>query len=58
MCQVPRCRQKDWDYIYYGIEVCQKCWDRECDFDDSFNLKQLLKIKEPEIETQASLGRL
>lgn len=45
---------------YYGYGVCQFHWDRECDSNDRFNLKDALGIKRSaaEIECREKYKRL
>lgn len=31
-CQWPRCNNES-DIIYYGLGLCDKCWDKFCEMD-------------------------
>lgn len=44
-CEVKRCRQEA-SMIYYGHDVCEKCWTQHCNDDEPWTLKQEFNIKE------------
>lgn len=44
MCDVPYCRQEG-GIQYYGKVICDRCWDKHCDEERSFDLKKVFKIK-------------
>jgi len=31
MCDVPKCGSRDVHLIFYGKDVCEKCWVRHCE---------------------------
>ena len=36
-CEVKKCRQPR-DYVYLGVDLCQRHWEQHCDDDDSAGL--------------------
>lgn len=46
MCDIPKCKKDD-EYVYYGKNICERCWYKHCD--GKINLKKIFKIKEQTI---------
>ncbi len=43
MCDVKNCRGV-YEFIFYGHEICEKCWEKNCD--GKINLKEMFGIFE------------
>ena len=39
-CCIPRCRSDDYDVMYLGYPICERCWDKYAN--DIHKLKKLL----------------
>lgn len=44
MCEVKHCR-KGHAIMYYGKEVCQDHWNKHCNENSKFNLKEEFEIR-------------
>jgi len=44
-CAVKKCRGEA-ILTYYDKAVCAKCWEKHCDENNKFDLKEKLNIKE------------
>ena len=44
LCEIKHCKQPSF-VEYYKHKVCKKHWQKECDEDDKFNLKEEFGIK-------------
>jgi hypothetical protein len=61
-CAVARCKAPT-EIFYYNKPVCEKHWNQHCDDVKKFNLKEVLKIREPkkartvEIKKEKPKGR-
>ena len=42
-CNVPGCRRKDIELLYYGRQICSKCWDKHSN--DEIDLKKVLRME-------------
>jgi hypothetical protein len=47
-CSIKRCNNVP-EVYYYSKPVCEKHWEWHCDYNRKFNLKEVLKIREPKI---------
>lgn len=51
MCDVKNCRSEDIELLYYGHEVCLKCWLKDCQ--GKIDLKKSLGIVDKPEPTRA-----
>ncbi len=51
----PRCRRRAIEIVYFGRDLCRRCWLRICKLDDYFAIAELLKLRRRCVVTESGI---
>lgn len=54
-CFHPRCRAVLIEIVYFGRDLCLRCWTMICALDDYFKIAKLLKLRRRCVVTESGI---
>ena len=55
-CTYPRCRSRAIEVIYFGRDLCRRCWLRICRIESYPRIAELLKLRRRCVVSESGIG--